>query len=56
MVIGAAPYAFIAEFYKRPMVIAGFEPLDILQSIWMLLKQIREGPCRDRKPVHAHRS
>ena len=43
MVIGAAPYAFIAEFYKRPMVIAGFEPLDILQSIWMLLKQIREG-------------
>jgi hydrogenase expression/formation protein HypD len=43
MVIGTAPYAFIAEYYKRPMVVAGFEPLDILQSIWMVLKQIREG-------------
>ncbi|TDA70253.1 hydrogenase formation protein HypD, partial [Halomonas marinisediminis] len=34
---------FIANFYRRPMVVAGFEPLDILQSIWMLLKQIKEG-------------
>ncbi|PNG27783.1 hydrogenase formation protein HypD [Methylocella silvestris] len=43
MVIGAAPYQFIADVYKRPMVIAGFEPLDVLQSIWMVLKQIKEG-------------
>lgn len=43
MVIGTAPYEFIANFYRRPMVVAGFEPLDILQSIWMLLKQIKEG-------------
>ncbi|GLR83749.1 hydrogenase formation protein HypD [Bradyrhizobium iriomotense] len=43
MVIGTAPYEFIANFYRKPMVVAGFEPLDILQSIWMLLKQIREG-------------
>jgi hydrogenase expression/formation protein HypD len=43
MVIGIAPYAFIADFYKKPMVVGGFEPLDILQSIWMLLKQIKEG-------------
>jgi hydrogenase expression/formation protein HypD len=43
MVIGTAPYAFIANFYRKPMVVAGFEPLDILQSIWMVLKQIREG-------------
>jgi hydrogenase expression/formation protein HypD len=43
MVIGTAPYEFIAKFYRRPMVVAGFEPLDILQSIWMLLKQIKEG-------------
>ena len=43
MVIGTAPYEFIAEFYKRPMVVAGFEPLDVLQSIWMLLKQISDG-------------
>ena len=43
MVIGTAPYQFIARFYRRPMVVAGFEPLDILQSIWMILKQIKEG-------------
>jgi hydrogenase expression/formation protein HypD len=43
MVIGTAPYAFIADFYKKPMVVAGFEPLDILQSLWMVLKQIKEG-------------
>lgn len=43
MVIGTAPYEFIANFYKRPMVVAGFEPLDVLQSIWMVLKQIKEG-------------
>ena len=45
MVIGTAPYEFIASFYKKPMVVAGFEPLDILQSIWMLLKQIKENRC-----------
>ena len=45
MVIGDAPYEFIARYYKKPMVIAGFEPLDILQSIWMLLRQIDEGRC-----------
>jgi hydrogenase expression/formation protein HypD len=43
MVIGTAPYEFIARFYKKPMVVAGFEPLDVLQSIWMVLKQIKEG-------------
>ncbi|CDX16952.1 hydrogenase expression/formation protein [Mesorhizobium sp. ORS 3324] len=43
MVIGTAPYEFIASFYRRPMVVAGFEPLDVLQSIWMILKQISEG-------------
>jgi hydrogenase expression/formation protein HypD len=43
MVIGTSPYAFIAQYYRRPMVVAGFEPLDVLQSIWMVLKQIRDG-------------
>lgn len=43
MVIGTAPYEFIANFYRKPMVVAGFEPLDILHSIWMLLTQIKEG-------------
>jgi len=43
MVIGTGPYEFISRHYKRPMVVAGFEPLDILQSLWMVLKQIQEG-------------
>ena len=42
-VIGIEPYEFISEHYKRPLVVAGFEPLDVLQSIWMVLKQIAEG-------------
>jgi hydrogenase expression/formation protein HypD len=43
MVIGITPYDFIAQHYKRPVVVAGFEPLDILHSIWMVLKQLSEG-------------
>ncbi len=45
MVIGNKPYEFISKHYKKPLVVAGFEPLDILQSVWMLLKQITEGRC-----------
>ncbi len=45
IVIGTAPYEFISGHYKKPLVVAGFEPLDILQSVWMLLKQIAEGRC-----------
>ncbi len=45
MVIGMEPFRFVAEDYGRPIVITGFEPLDILQSIWMLLKQMAEGRC-----------
>lgn len=43
MVIGTSPYDFIAKHYKRPVVVAGFEPLDILHSIWLVIKQIAEG-------------
>jgi hydrogenase expression/formation protein HypD len=43
MVIGARPFNFVAERYRRPIVVTGFEPLDILQSIWMLLEQIAAG-------------
>ncbi|HEX3789635.1 MAG TPA: hydrogenase formation protein HypD [Pseudonocardiaceae bacterium] len=42
-VIGCRPYDFIAEQYHKPIVVAGFEPLDILQSIYMLMLQLREG-------------
>jgi len=46
MVIGQKPYEFISAHYERPLVVAGFEPLDVLQSIHMLLLQIREGEAR----------
>jgi hydrogenase expression/formation protein HypD len=42
-VIGCRPYDFIAEQYRKPVVVAGFEPVDILQSIVMLLRQIADG-------------
>jgi hydrogenase expression/formation protein HypD len=45
-VIGNRPYRFVPEVYGKPLVTAGFEPLDILQSILMLLHQIREGRCQ----------
>lgn len=43
MVIGTHPYDFIAEDYEKPIVVAGFEPLDLLQSVLMVLTQIRDG-------------
>lgn len=45
MVIGIEPYKFIAEQFHKPMVVSGFEPLDVLQSIWMILQQIIAGRC-----------
>src|SRR5689334_15357133 len=42
-VIGARPYAFIARDYGKPVVISGFEPVDLLQSIVMILRQLGEG-------------
>jgi hydrogenase expression/formation protein HypD len=44
-VIGCRPYGFISGRYGKPLVTAGFEPLDILQSIYMILLQLREGRC-----------
>ncbi|HEX8861790.1 MAG TPA: hydrogenase formation protein HypD [Actinomycetes bacterium] len=44
-VIGCRPYEFIARDYGKPLVCAGFEPLDILQSVYMLLKQLAEDRC-----------
>ncbi len=38
--IGSKPYEYFAEHYKKPVVIAGFEPLDIMQSALMLLRQL----------------
>ncbi len=42
-VIGLEPYRFIAERHRRPVVVSGFEPLDVLQGAQMLLRQLAEG-------------
>jgi hydrogenase expression/formation protein HypD len=42
-VIGCRPYGFIARDYRRPIVTSGFEPLDLLQSIVMILRQLDAG-------------
>lgn len=45
MVIGLEPYQIIPDHYHKPVVVSGFEPLDLLQSIWMVLRQLVEGRC-----------
>ena len=45
-VIGTRAYEFVATEYRRPLVIAGFEPLDVLQSILMLVRQINASEAR----------
>jgi hydrogenase expression/formation protein HypD len=44
-IIGCRPYEFIAREYGKPLVCAGFEPLDILQSVYQLLLQLHENRC-----------
>ncbi|MCX7646105.1 MAG: hydrogenase formation protein HypD [Rhodobacteraceae bacterium] len=43
MVIGLRPYDFIARDFGKPLVVAGFEPTDLLQALLMVLTQIAEG-------------
>jgi len=44
-IIGLAPFAFVPEAYGKPLVVAGFEPADVLQAIVMILRQIeRQSP------------
>jgi hydrogenase expression/formation protein HypD len=45
MVVGEEPFRFVAETYDKPIVVTGFEPLDILQSLWMVIKQLAEKRC-----------
>src|SRR4029077_9919730 len=45
-VIGCRPYDWIAKDEGKPVVVSGFEPLDILQSIVMLLRQLRKGEAK----------
>jgi len=43
IVIGAGPYEHFAQEYRKPVVIAGFEPLDVMQAILMLVRQVNQG-------------
>jgi hydrogenase expression/formation protein HypD len=42
-VIGSRPYEAVAAEYRRPVVISGFEPLDLMQSTLMLVRQLNAG-------------
>jgi hydrogenase expression/formation protein HypD len=44
-VVGARPFQFIPADHKKPVVIAGFEPLDILHAVHMILRQLADGRC-----------
>ena len=43
IITGTGVYKFIAKNYNKGCVVSGFEPVDILQAILMLVKQINEG-------------
>lgn len=45
-IIGLAPYEPLSEKYRIPQVISGFEPLDVLMSIFMLLRQLRNNTAK----------
>jgi hydrogenase expression/formation protein HypD len=42
-IIGSRPYEYFTSTYRKPIVIAGFEPLDVMQSTLMLIKQLNQG-------------
>ncbi len=44
-VVGARPFEFLPSDYGKPVVISGFEPLDVLQSVHMVLRQLAEKRC-----------
>jgi len=45
-IIGMKPYEVFPELYGMPTVVAGFEPLDVLFGVYMILKQLSEGNPR----------
>ena len=56
-IIGTAPYSFIAEKFRIPCVVSGFEATDILETILMLLKQVSLNSAKVeiqyKRAVHA---
>jgi hydrogenase expression/formation protein HypD len=51
-IIGSRPYEFFAEEFQRPVVIAGFEPLDVMQSALMLIQQLNQGRYEVENEYH----
>jgi hydrogenase expression/formation protein HypD len=45
-IIGCRPFEFVAQHYGKPVVVAGFEPLDLLEGILMVLRQLRNGESK----------
>ncbi len=44
-VIGCRPYEWVARDRGKPLVCAGFEPLDVLQAVQMIIQQLHDGRC-----------
>jgi hydrogenase expression/formation protein HypD len=42
-IIGLQPYELFPKVYRMPTVVAGFEPVDMLVALYMLIKQVKEG-------------
>jgi hydrogenase expression/formation protein HypD len=45
-IIGAKAYEGLASSYRKPMVISGFEPLDVMAGVWNIVRQVKEGAFR----------
>lgn len=45
VITGSKIYDEFAEYYKKPVVVSGFEPVDVMESVYMLLKQLNEARC-----------
>ena len=50
------PYEFIARDYGKPVVVSGFEPLDILESILMIVRQLHARRSEGRESIQADRA
>ena len=51
-VSGCRPYEFIPRVYGKPVVVSGFEPLDILESVLMIVRQLRAGEAKVENQYH----
>jgi hydrogenase expression/formation protein HypD len=43
VIIGSRPFEYFAEEYEKPVVIAGFDPIDVMMAVLMLVRQINDG-------------